>query len=536
MRSFVDWFHAEADPQRPWLILGKGPSFAKRNAYDVNGFYTLGLNHVVLEQPVTVAHMIDIEVVEHCGEVLLENAAVVVMPWVPHVRIQPLPLLKHVRFKPSNRTLAEYVQELPVLERLEREDRLLWYNLFTSPDPPRYGSPVIEAHFFSSAAALNLLVAAGVKRVRSLGVDGGTAYSESFSGLVGKTLLAAGQPSYDLQFKEIAMTIRTNEVDFAPLDVETPISIYVGTAEEQMLAVKVLEFSIRKHASMSVKISPLYQAVAEAGITIPMPADPALRPRTPFSFQRFAIPALKGHQGRAIYVDSDMQVFRDIKELWVWPFDGADLLSVHEPEGSGRKPQFSVMVLDCEALAWDVEELIEGLEEGRWSYEEFIGRMAPAGRIADVLPTEWNDLERNKEGSTALTHYTDMNQQPWLTTESLLGRVWCEDFFEAVRSGAIELAFVQDQVERGWVRPSLLHQLERDIVDPLLLPREAVSRDQRQFVPPHAFSPAMKPLTGYGGRSHGMPRLVRRAYATARNAWVSSGSKDLLRKVRNRLP
>lgn len=536
MQSFFDWLRDSGiDRQKPWLILGKGPSFSKREDYDLDMFHTIGLNHVVVEQSVTVAHAIDIEVVGHCGEVLLENAEVVVLPWVPHVRYKPVPFMDRVKFKAGDRTLAKWAEQIPVLRRLASENRLLWYNLFTSPLPPREGSPLIRAHGFSSTAALNLLAEAGVRTVRSLGVDGGGQYSADFADLAGKTLLAAGQASYDMQFKEIAMTIQTNEVDFAPLDVETPIVIYVGTAEEQMLAVRVLEYSIRQHASMSVRVSPLYKAVEGAEIRVPVPADPQLRPRTPFSFQRFAIPALKGYRGRAIYVDSDMQVFRDIKELWLWPFDGADVLSVREPAGTGRKPQFSVMVLDCAALDWDVERLVEDLEDGRWTYEEFVGSMAPASRIAGVLPPEWNELERYSEGRTALTHYTDMSSQPWLSTENLLGRIWCETLFAAVRSGAIELGYIQDQVDRGWVRPSLLYQIEHDIVDPLLLPRGVVQQDRREFVPPHAFSPAMKRWTGYGARANGLPRFARRTYASGRSLWVSSGLKGILRKVRNRL-
>ena len=38
MRSFQDWAASEniQSGQRPWLVLGKGPSFAKRDQYDLN--------------------------------------------------------------------------------------------------------------------------------------------------------------------------------------------------------------------------------------------------------------------------------------------------------------------------------------------------------------------------------------------------------------------------------------------------------------------------------------------------------------------
>ena len=113
---------------------------------------------------------------------------------------------------------------------------------------------------------------------------------------------------------------------------ETPVRVYVGSQDAQMLAVKVLEFSIRRHTTADVVVFPLH----EAKIEFPTPREVKNRPRTPFSFQRFYIPALQGQRGRAIYLDSDMQVFRDIQELWNMPFDGADLLAAREPGASGR--------------------------------------------------------------------------------------------------------------------------------------------------------------------------------------------------------
>jgi hypothetical protein len=50
MQSFLEWFTAKRiDPDQPWLILGKGPSFAKRNECDLKRFHTISLNHVVRE-------------------------------------------------------------------------------------------------------------------------------------------------------------------------------------------------------------------------------------------------------------------------------------------------------------------------------------------------------------------------------------------------------------------------------------------------------------------------------------------------------
>jgi Glycosyl transferase family 8 len=292
------------------------------------------------------------------------------------------------------------------------------------------------------------------------------------------------------------------------LNIESPIKIFVGTQEEQMLAVKVLEYSITKYATMPVEVIPLFTAVRQAGINIPEPQDPKIKPRTPFSFQRFAIPALKNYSGRAIYLDSDMQVFRDIKELWLLPFNGADLLSVHEPEDSKRAPQFSVMVINCKQLNWDVVDLVRDLEQGRWT-----------NKITPVIPTEWNDLERYTEGKTALTHYTDMASQPWLTTENSLAWLWCQELVNAIKDRFISEEFVIEEVARGRIRPSLIYQLEHNIIDPRQLPASVIKKDKLEFIPPHEMQKVIKNIADKISTSNPNQHWLGKFYAFARYIW-----------------
>ncbi|AFY35639.1 glycosyltransferase [Calothrix sp. PCC 7507] len=306
------------------------------------------------------------------------------------------------------------------------------------------------------------------------------------------------------------------ERELIALNIESPIQIFVGTQEEQMLAVKVLEYSIKKYASMPVEVTPLFIAVRKAGIRIPEPQDPKIKPQTPFSFQRFAIPALNGYRGRAIYLDSDMQVFRDIKELWLLPFNGADLLSVYEPGDSQRVSQFSVMVINCEQLNWNVEQLVRDLEMGKWTYKQFILEMSPASKIASVIPTEWNDLERYSEDKTALTHYTDMPNQPWLNTHNPLGWLWCQELLNAIQEGFISEQFVKTEVARGWVRPSLIYQLDHKIIDPSQLPVSVIQKDRLEFVPPHAMKRIIKSIMSHQQIPQFLKKVVLKTYALAR--------------------
>jgi hypothetical protein len=473
MQSFFEWFpESGLDRSRPWLILGKGPSFSRRTELDLSGFHLLSLNHAVREHPVAVAHIIDADVVEACAEPLLANAKVLVMPWRPHVKSRPGP-----------EDLESLAGRLPVLRRLGDEGRLLWYNLGTA-STARGDSPVVPVRSFSAEAALNLLVLAGVRCVRSLGVDGGKRYSAAFEDLESTTLLANGRSSFDCQFREMARTILRSGVDFAPLDLESPIRVYVAATSSEMLPVRVLEYSIKKHTSMTARVEPLHLT----GKSIPTPKEERNQARTPFSFQRFLIPEVAGRQGHAIYLDADMQVFRDLRELWAFPMGDASILAVQEPLESGRRPQFSVMLLDCAALSWSVEDIVARLDSGAFGYEQLMYEMAAGGKVDRRLPAEWNSLEHYEPGRTALLHYTDMETQPWVHADNPLGYLWCRDLLEAVENGFIPRAEVDAHIASGHLRPSLACQLDQRLEDGLLLPRRARDLD-RSFSPPYTRLP-----------------------------------------------
>ena len=146
MRSFIDFYQEHwAKTEKPWLILGKGPSFSQRHQFELTNFHLLGLNHVARELPVAVSHAIDIEVVEMCGKEIERNAEYFVMPWIPAVGMQPGEL-----------DLSGWLAFNPTFHRLDQENRLLWYNLRTAPRMNGF-SPIVDACYFSAEAALNLL-------------------------------------------------------------------------------------------------------------------------------------------------------------------------------------------------------------------------------------------------------------------------------------------------------------------------------------------------------------------------------------------
>jgi hypothetical protein len=449
VRQLTDWISTVRFPDRPWLVLGKGPTFSRRHEFDLGGYNLLSLNHVVNEVKVDVAHIIDVDVVEACAPALATNCDWLLMPRVPHVQSRP-----------SLRPLEDFVEAIPPLRELDRAGRLVWYNAETGPAYP--GSPVVEVKWFSSEAALGLLAIMGARQVRSLGIDGGQTYSSAFDHLSSSTRLANGLPSFDAQFIEIERIARTRAVDYQPL-IE-PVRVFVGTDDSQIVATRVLEHSLRAHTDALVRVSPMLD------VHPPLPRKRENRPRTAFSFARFMIPQLAGYRGRAIYLDADMQVFGDILELWERPFDGHHVMCTSQDKPPGRwkdsawfhpGPQMSVMVLDCASLRWDIEEIVADLDAGRYSYADLLFRLcivAPE-HLDPTLPTAWNHLEHFEPGVTRLLHYTVVPTQPWKSAENPLGHLWMDAYREAVTTGAVPPAEVERALARGHVRQELAEVL-----------------------------------------------------------------------------
>jgi hypothetical protein len=455
MRDFFTWAAAEPIRERPWCILGKGPSFAKHKTYDLSGYYRMSLNHAVRETPVHVAHIIDFDVVEDLGAQLSLNAQYVVLPWTPHVKC-----------KPGKKTLEQLLEDSYVLKHLDSLDRLLWYNL-GSGTFVRAGSPAVPVRYFSVEAALNLLAMAGVKTIKTLGIDGGADYSQQFTDLKEKTLLQNGWNSFDKQFQGMAKTIATYELDCSPLDVQSPIKVFIGCTESEELPAKVLEFSIKQRSSISVEVTRL------ADYHTPLPLNTTHWPRTPFSFQRFLIPSLCGYQGRAIYLDADMLCFQDFRTLWLSDMNGYDVLAAAK--------QSSVMLMNCRELKMSVDEIVSYLDKGLMTYGELMDlKWQHAGRL---LPDEWNSLEFYKYNRTAILHYTNMHRQPWVSRGNPLGYLWVRELLEAIRLADITESFVAECVAKKYVRPSLLYQVQNGIEDAVWLPRRARQLDSNFHAP-----------------------------------------------------
>lgn len=166
---------------KPWLLVGKGPSFAGIETRDLSAYSVMGINHVCLRVRCDIAFFTDSEAMEECRP--FTQAAWVVMPWWPHERMRP-----------GKRTAAEYGITRPLgvfNSTMDRRRDKRW--------------PLVRVKYFSAVAAVNLLLAAGARTIRTAGIDGGTLYAPGFDI---KHRLANGRGSFDIQLVEIEKAAR----------------------------------------------------------------------------------------------------------------------------------------------------------------------------------------------------------------------------------------------------------------------------------------------------------------------------------------
>jgi len=274
-----------------------------------------------------------------------------------------------------------------------------------------------------------------------------------------------------------------------------PIRVYVGADRSQQLAISVLEYSIKRHTTAEVQVIPMVD------LPVPKPRDPRNGQRTGFSYSRFCIPKLAGYRGRAIYMDADMMVFRDIRELWDIPFDGAKIVIQKEVKfeqettakvgaPAKRKKQCAVMLLDCGALDWDIERIVAGMDAGAYDYEALMYDMCllPEELVKYGVPFEWNSLE-HWDPETRLLHYTDVYTQPWTSCNNPLGSLWFDEVRRMLADGSLRRETLQREIDLGYFRPSLARDIRwRHRIPRALLPmwdRHNERSDRRAGYVPH---------------------------------------------------
>ena len=209
----------------------------------------MGLNDVSTEQKVDVAHIIDIDVVEKNAPTRCADNAPLPGDRAPAAR----------RLQAEGERLEDYFDQIPGAARARRAGPAGLVQRRAAP-PPIGDSPEIGVRFFSSEAAMNILGEMGVKKVRTLGIDGGTDYSTEFSDLTG-----AGEQPARASTRSSASS-RTSSPSTASTTTRSSsrCASSAGCDESQIVAARVLEYSIRKHASRPVRFYPMLER-ADAG-------------------------------------------------------------------------------------------------------------------------------------------------------------------------------------------------------------------------------------------------------------------------------
>lgn len=451
MLELSDWLRRPELAAKPWLVVGQGPTFACRGHFDLSAYSLWGLDHVARELRVDVAQVPDIQTAAALGERLEKQCRWLVMPRRPEINGKPGP------------PLESCYDRAPVLRRLAAQKRLVSYTALGHVSERAQHQP--KCGTVEAAAAV--IAEMSVRRVRSLGLDGGHAYSPEFADLEAAALRSIAQDSAadptDVPARAIEELFHVRGIDHAAL--ADPLRVFVAADDRLRVPARVLEYSIRKFASRPVVVDYMRH--------IKPPRPKRLRDvlRSTASLRRFAIPELCGYRGRALYLEPTAQVFADVAELWDIPFGPQRLLCAFQPtrppacQGEKRfhpGRQLSVMLLDCARLHWELGQIVRGLDEGRYSHAQLTRELCvvPPKEIADTLPGEWNCVESHEPARSKLVHYAARYRYPWKSDEGPLVGLWMDCYREAAAAGAVPVREVQLGVAAGHLKQELLAAFE----------------------------------------------------------------------------
>jgi len=236
-------------------------------------------------------------------------------------------------------------------------------------------------------------------------------------------------------------------------------NIYIGSQKSHELIIKVLEYSLKINSRYDVNVFPIYQNFCSKHKP---PVCKKNLPGTSFSFQRFIIPEIMSFKGLGLYLDSDMIVFEDIKDL----FDTAiNDNQIYLPSNYKRTGHTSVMLINSSKCNWKINDIIKLLDEEHLSYKELMQEVKICTKIG-TFNKNWNCLDVYNN-DTKLLHFTNMSKQPWLSAKNHLAHHWFKYFFKCIDEGIISMDMISSAINNNYVRPSVLYQIDNNILNPL---------------------------------------------------------------------
>ncbi|MET4806874.1 class I SAM-dependent methyltransferase [Limibacillus sp. MBR-115] len=180
-----------------------------------------------------------------------------------------------------------------------------------------------------------------------------------------------------------------------PPSSKPPVRIFLGTEPSQYRAERVFIWSVKQVRDPA--------RVYEIYIMKDLKGYDRRGWKTGFTNYRYAIPAMAGGQGRAIYNDVDQVYLSDPAELFDLEMDGAGILGI-----TGRET--SVLLIDCEKMAtfWSIDEAKAGRKH------RYFRDITHGNNLWGQLPGEWNARDEEfEQGKSKCFHFTTLQTQPW---------------------------------------------------------------------------------------------------------------------------
>ena len=209
------------------------------------------------------------------------------------------------------------------------------------------------------------------------------------------------------------MNIIPRTLDSTKSITQEPIKLFVGSEIGNEKAEKALHWSIINTSTVPVEINwmnDIYSGSVWEGWNKGRDhrkQDSGDGWKTNFSAFRWAIPELCGFKGKAIYLDVDQIVLKDMKQMWELSTEPYAALAINPV-------RTDVMLINCEKFSEDWWPRLEKMKPSGKSQKSYRKRVEGKFGIGP-LDTIYNclDGETWNADKTRLVHYTKMSTQPW---------------------------------------------------------------------------------------------------------------------------
>ncbi|MCB1112963.1 MAG: hypothetical protein H7A37_05365 [Chlamydiales bacterium] len=231
------------------------------------------------------------------------------------------------------------------------------------------------------------------------------------------------------------------------------IRVFIGTESAQWLPTEVLKRSILARTDADVS----FHELKDISLNL------KLKMFTGFSFYRFCIPQECRFEGRAIYLDADMVVFDDIRNLAEMEMGGHGVLAKRYTDESYHT---SNLLMDCSKLKhWNVREWVALINAGLLDYRRMMvaGSGTPIFEDFGILPDSWNNLDGFDE-ETKLIHYTNVPMQPWKRAGHPHADLFLREMRATLDDGIITEEEIQREIASKHIYPEILQDMHKATV------------------------------------------------------------------------